>query len=264
MEIPKRLTDLKRWMSEQSELSDEVLHMLEQDQRVGVQRLLLSYRKRKEKEKKELERLEQMWKYERSLRQQGIRFIAGVDEAGRGPLAGPVVAAAVILPEDFPVMGLNDSKQLTAEQRMKWREQIEKKAISVGIGVIDVEYIDSVNILQATYEAMRVAIKQLDPAPDYILADAVTIPKISTPQQAVIKGDSKSHSIAAASVIAKTTRDEWMEKIAKRYPEYGFDQHKGYGTAEHLAALEKYGVTPVHRKSFAPVKKYLTPSLFSS
>ncbi|WP_044642610.1 ribonuclease HII [Risungbinella massiliensis] len=262
MEIPKRLADLKDWLNQQTELDESTLQLLQSDERVGVQKLLLTYQKRQEKEQQEFARLKRMWKYETLLRQKGFHYIAGVDEAGRGPLAGPVVAAAVILPENFEVTGLNDSKQVTAKQRADLKKRIEKDALSVGIGIIDVEYIDSVNILQATYQAMRVALSQLEPIPDHILADAVTIPKVAIPQQGLIKGDSLSHSIAAASIIAKTTRDEWMMRIAEKYPEYGFDRHMGYGTPEHLQALEQYGVTPIHRKSFAPVQKYVTPSLF--
>jgi ribonuclease HII len=222
-----------------------------------VRKCIEQYIRRREKLQKEQERLAKMWEFENKARTKGYRFIAGVDEAGRGPLAGPVVAAAVILPEDFDVTGLNDSKQLTVEERLALRQRIEADAIAIGIGIVDAEEIDRINILQATYQAMRLAIAQLSPAPDYILADAVTIPGISISQEGIIKGDARSHSIAAASIIAKTTRDALMIEYGKKYPEYGFEKHMGYSTPEHLSAIERHGPCPIHRKSFAPIKTML-------
>jgi ribonuclease HII len=196
---------------------------------------------------------------EMALFTQGYSFIAGLDEAGRGSLAGPVVAAAVILPlddEETPVhlTGVNDSKQLSAQTRDRLYETIMQRALSVGVGIGSVELIDERNILQATKRAMRDALEQLSPAPQALLLDALTLPGISLPQQPLIKGDARSLSIAAASIIAKVTRDRLMQALHTQYPNYGFDQHKGYGTAMHLAALQRYGATPHHRRSFAPVR----------
>jgi ribonuclease HII len=251
------IAEIKKWLEKKERLSPQELAELQNDSRAGVQKLAAQYIKKQERRKKEEERLEKMWYYEKKYRQQGIRLIAGVDEAGRGPLAGPVVAAAVILPESFPVEGLNDSKQMTPQNRQRLKERIESEAIAVGVGMADELYIDRHNILQATYHAMRKAIEQLPVKPDMVLADAVTIPDLGIPQQAIIKGDAKSHSIAAASVIAKTVRDEWMMQMAEKYPHYGFDHHMGYGTPEHLKALEEFGPSPIHRKSFAPVRSRL-------
>lgn len=228
---------------------------LQLDSRAGVIKLLGSYIKRAQQEKEEQHRLQKMWSYERAARKKGYTFVAGIDEVGRGPLAGPVVASAVILPQNVDVTGMNDSKKLTQEQRDILRAHIEENAISIGIGLVDVDYIDRHNILQATFEAMRIAISQLKPIPDIVLVDAVKIPLVHIPQKNIIKGDELSHSIAAASIIAKTTRDEWMRKAALTYPQYGFDQHVGYATAQHLKALEEFGPTPIHRRSFSPIKE---------
>ncbi len=193
-------------------------------------------------------RLAGMMDYEKQYRSRG--FIAGVDEAGRGPLAGPVVAAAVILPEDTFLMYLDDSKKVTEKRREVLYDQIKETAVSFGIGMASPELIDEINILQATYEAMRKAIAALDPVPAVLLNDAVTIPAIAVPQVPIIKGDSKSVSIAAASILAKVTRDRMMKELDAVYPEYGFAKHKGYGTAEHIAAIKKYGPCAIHRRSF--------------
>ncbi len=245
---------IKAWISEQTELSEEILGQLQADERVGVQRLLRAYQRQQLRKQQEQERLEKMWKYEKIGWEQGFQAIAGIDEAGRGPLAGPVVAAAVILPPDFDATGLDDSKRLSSREREELRERIEKEAVAVGIGMVDVAYIDQHNILQATYQAMRIAIQSLPVPADYLLVDAVKIPGISLPQQGIIKGDQLSHSIAAASIVAKTVRDQWMIDAANTYPQYGFDKHMGYGTPEHLAALAKWGASPIHRQSFAPVR----------
>ena len=193
-------------------------------------------------------RLAGMMDFEKPYRSRG--FIAGVDEAGRGPLAGPVVAAAVILPEDTFLMYLDDSKKVTEKRRDVLFDQIRETAVSFGIGMSSPELIDEINILQATYEAMRKAIAALDPVPTVLLNDAVTIPAVTIPQVPIIKGDSKSISIAAASILAKVTRDRMMKELDAVYPEYGFAKHKGYGTAEHIAAIKKYGPCAIHRRSF--------------
>lgn len=253
----KTIAEIKAWLEQQETLSPSDLQKLAQDSRKGVQQLLARYQRQQEKLRQEQDRLKRMWAYEQACREQGYHCIAGVDEAGRGPLAGPVVAAAVILPPDFPVEQLNDSKQLSATTRQLLRQRIEEKALSVGIGMVHAEEIDRINILQATYQAMRLAVQNSAVTPDHLLIDAVKIPDLSIPQTAIVKGDSLSHSIAAASIIAKTTRDDWMKQQAEQYPQYGFESHMGYPTPEHLASLQKYGPSPLHRRSFAPVRNCL-------
>jgi ribonuclease HII len=240
------------WLTE-NEVTDGILKELLADQRRGVQQLAVRIQKQQAKAAQELARLANMWNYERELWSRGYSFIAGVDEAGRGPLAGPVVAAAVVLPENFDVTNLNDSKQVTAAEREKLRERIEHNALAIGVGIVDAAEIDRINILQATYKAMQLAIAQLGNV-DYLLLDAIKLPGVHVPQQSLIKGDSLSHSIAAASIMAKTTRDRLMKQLHKQYPQYGFDQHMGYGVPAHLQMLHKYGPCAIHRRSFAPVK----------
>ena len=179
-----------------------------------------------------------------------LGYLCGIDEVGRGPLAGPVVACAVILPKDNQILYLNDSKKLSASKREELYDVIMREAVSVGIGMRSPERIDEINILQATYEAMREAVSKLDVMPQVLLNDAVTIPQITIPQVPIIKGDAKSVSIAAASIVAKVTRDRLMEEYDKVFPEYGFASNKGYGAAVHIEALKKYGPTPIHRKTF--------------
>ena len=198
-------------------------------------------------------RLSNMMEYER--KHSGCAYIAGIDEAGRGPFAGPVVAAAVILDPEKEIFYLNDSKKLSEKKREELYDEITEKAVAVGVGMCDNNVIDEINILQATYEAMRQAIANLPVRPDYILADAVTIPDILIPQEAIIKGDAKSVSIAAGSIIAKVTRDRIMRRYAEQYPEYDFASNKGYGTAAHIKALKKYGPTEIHRRTF--IRKYV-------
>jgi ribonuclease HII len=191
--------------------------------------------------------------FERVARRCGYRRIAGIDEAGRGPLAGPVVAAAVILPIRCPGLGINDSKQLSAKDREQMYATILEQAVAVGIGSADVAEIDRLNILTATRLAMRRAIAQLAPPPDYVLIDAVVLPGLQVPARPIIKGDSLSVSIAAASIVAKVTRDRLMANYHEAFPEYGFLSHKGYGTAEHLARLARHGPCSIHRRTFSPV-----------
>lgn len=193
-------------------------------------------------------RVERMCEYEKEY---GVySYICGIDEAGRGPLAGPVVAGAVILPKDCRILYINDSKKLSEKRRNELFDIIKEEAVTYGIGIIDAARIDEINILQATYEAMRSAINNLNPSPDILLNDAVTIPKVDIKQVPIIKGDAKSISIAAASVLAKVTRDRIMEEYDKKYPEYGFAKHKGYGTKQHIQALEQFGASPIHRRTF--------------
>ena len=204
--------------------------------------------RRQEKLKAERERLEGMRVYERRYRERGT--LCGIDEVGRGPLAGPVVAGAEILPEDCEILYLNDSKKLSEKKRELLYDEIMEKAIAVGIGAVSPERIDEINILQATYEAMRIAISRLSVRPDLLLNDAVTIPQVDIPQVPIIKGDAKSVSIAAASIIAKVTRDRMMVQYEDLYPGYEFASNKGYGSARHIAALKEIGPCPIHRRSF--------------
>lgn len=176
--------------------------------------------------------------------------ICGIDEAGRGPLCGPVVAGAVILPKEYDILYINDSKKLSDKKREEVYEEIAKTAVSWAVGIVSPARIDEINILQATYEAMREAIQKLTVKPDILLNDAVTIPQVDIKQVPIIKGDAKSQSIAAASIMAKVTRDRMMEEYDKLYPEYGFAKHKGYGTAAHIAAIKEYGPCPIHRRTF--------------
>ena len=201
-----------------------------------------------ERLEKELARLEAMKEFEREY--DGCSLICGVDEAGRGPLAGPVAAGAVILPKDFTILYLNDSKKLSEKRREELFLEIREKAVSYSVGIVGPERIDEINILQATYEAMRQAVSGLGAVPDLLLNDAVTIPELAIPQVPIIKGDAKSVSIAAASILAKVTRDHLMEEYDRQFPQYGFAKHKGYGTAAHVAALREFGPCPIHRRSF--------------
>ncbi|MDO4519517.1 MAG: ribonuclease HII [Eubacteriales bacterium] len=218
------------------------------DERTGVQNLLKQCQKRELALQKEKERTEIMKTYEHKYEHLG--YLCGIDEVGRGPLAGPVVACAVILPTDCQILYLNDSKKLTAAKREELYEVIMEQAEAVGIGVVGPARIDEINILQATYEAMREAISKLSKVPQLLLNDAVTIPGVAIPQVPIIKGDAKSVSIAAASIVAKVTRDRMMVEYDKLMPEYGFASNKGYGSAAHIEALKKYGATPIHRTTF--------------
>jgi ribonuclease HII len=191
--------------------------------------------------------------FERSTRMAGYRCIAGLDEAGRGPLAGPVVAAAVVLPDGLLIPGLTDSKQVSEQDRERLFEVIRTKAVCYGIGMVDEQTIDRVNILQATIIAMERALQTLNPQPDYLLLDAISLPRVSLPQKPIIKGDCRSHTIAAASILAKVARDRMMQELHKIYPHYNFQKHKGYGTKEHLLLLRKHGPCDAHRKTFSPV-----------
>lgn len=201
-----------------------------------------------EKLELELKRLEAMRAYEKEY--DACSFICGIDEAGRGPLAGPVVAGAVVLKKDAQILYLNDSKKLSEKRREELYLEIQEKAVSWAVGIAGPERIDEINILQATYEAMREAVSKLSVPPDILLNDAVTIPGLDIPQVSIIKGDAKSVSIAAASVMAKVTRDHMMAQYGELYPQYGFAKHKGYGTAAHIAALKEFGPCPIYRRSF--------------
>lgn len=203
----------------------------------------------------------EMCEFENKCYAEGFELIAGIDEVGRGPLAGPVVASAVILPKGFELLGLNDSKKLSKKKREAYFEIIKENAISYGIGIVSEAEIDEINIYEASKVAMKRAIEGLNVTPDFLLIDAMKL-DLNIPQENLIKGDMRSISIAAASVIAKETRDKMMEEYSVEYPGYGFEKHAGYGTKQHVEALRNLGVTPIHRKTFAPVKKLLEPTLF--
>lgn len=204
--------------------------------------------KRQQKIQKEMERVEALCRFEKENAQ--YEYICGIDEVGRGPFAGPVLAAAVILPKDARIMYINDSKKLSEKRREELYDVIMEQAVAVGTGMVSPERIDEINILQATYEAMRDALSELNVKPDVILVDAVHIPEVEIPQISIVKGDAKSQSIAAASIIAKVTRDRMMKEYALLMPEYHFEKNKGYGTREHIDALKEFGPSPIHRRSF--------------
>ncbi|ROR29393.1 RNase HII [Mobilisporobacter senegalensis] len=244
-----KISDIKKEF-EDSDICkiDDIINKYSNDERNGVIKLINKYKKEKEKYEQEIIRTERMKEFEKKY--SNFSYICGIDEVGRGPLAGPVVAGAVILPKDKNILYLNDSKQVSAKKRDELYDIIMENAISVGIGVISPTRIDEINILQATYEAMRIAIRNLSVEPDILLNDAVHIPEVSIKQVGIIKGDCKSVSIAAASIVAKVTRDRMMEEYDKLFPQYGFVRNKGYGSSEHIMSLKKLGPSPIHRNSF--------------
>lgn len=228
----------------------DIINLYKDDDRKGVQKLIQSYEKKYASYIGEMNRLDEISVFEKKYYNMGKKLIAGIDEVGRGPLAGPVVAAAVILPENCKIVGVNDSKKLSAKKREQLFYEIKERALAVGVGVVSNIVIDEINILQATYKAMRGALCNLDVMPDCILADAVTIPEVDICQEAIVKGDEKSISIGAASIIAKVTRDAMMDEFSRVYVGYSFEKNKGYGSAEHIAAIKKLGLCPIHRRSF--------------
>ena len=245
-EIKEQLANIQR-------LDDPLLAELEQDSRSGVIQAIAKRKREIQKRIDEDERLEGMLAYEKECYARGMELIAGVDEVGRGPLAGPVVAAAVILPKACKIPGLNDSKKIPKYKHKEIYEAVLQNAIAIGIGIKDNHVIDQVNIYEATKLAMMEAIGQLEPQPQHLLIDAMKL-DLPIPQTSIIKGDANSLSIAAASIVAKVTRDQMMEEFDREYPGYDFAQNAGYGTAKHLAGLDKLGVTPIHRRSFEPIK----------
>lgn len=228
----------------------EKLYDFKEEYGTKVDKLILKYEKKKLQMEEEQKRFDEMCRYEKEAYSEGIKYIAGIDEAGRGPLAGPVVAAAVILPENVFISGLNDSKKLNEKQREKLFSEITEKAIAYEVGIVDEKIIDELNILNATKMAMEIAVETLKVKPDLLLIDAVNLDSLKIPQKSIVKGDSLSVSIAAASIIAKVTRDRLIEEMDSIYPEYGFKKHKGYGTKEHIDAIKKFGICPIHRVSF--------------
>ena len=247
--MSKSIAEIKKEFEHAAESEwDALCGLYASDERRGVQNLIAGCRKKQAALDRERERLYAMKAYERKYEQ--YTYICGIDEAGRGPLAGPVVAGAVILPRDCEILHLNDSKKLSAARREELYDEIMEKAVSVGVGMASPARIDEINILQATYEAMRQAVDSLSTEPELLLNDAVTIPEMTIPQVPIIKGDAKSVSIAAASIIAKVTRDRLMIQYDDILPGYGFAQNKGYGSKEHIEALKSLGPTPIHRHSF--------------
>ena len=247
--MSKKIGEIKKEFEQAS--MDELASLYElyaDDDRAGVVNLIKKYKKQEEALEKERKRMEEMYIYERKYAD--FSYICGIDEVGRGPLAGPVVAGAVILPKDCDILYLNDSKKLSEKVREELYDEIMEKAIATGIGIVSPARIDEINVLQATYEAMRMAISKLNVRPDLLLNDAVTIPGVDIKQVPIIKGDAKSASIAAASIIAKVTRDRLMVQYEDVMPGYGFASNKGYGSAAHIQAIKEIGVTPIHRQSF--------------
>lgn len=247
------IKEVKERLAMIDELDHPFFEELILDGRAGVQAAISKRKRELQKQVDEDLRLEKMLAYEKELYAQGIDLIAGVDEVGRGPLAGPVVAAAVILPKACKIPGLNDSKKIPKSKHKEIYEAVLQNAIAIGIGIKDNQVIDQVNIYEATKLAMMEAIGQLEPQPQHLLIDAMRL-DLPISQTSIIKGDANSLSIAAASIVAKVTRDQMMEEFDREYPGYDFAQNAGYGTAKHLAGLDKLGVTPIHRRSFEPIK----------
>lgn len=247
------IKEIKERLATIDDLDHPLFEELILDGRAGVQAAISKRKRELQKQVDEDLRLEGMLAYEKELYTQGIHLIAGVDEVGRGPLAGPVVAAAVILPKACKILGLNDSKKIPKSKHKEIYEAVLQNAIAIGIGIKDNQVIDQVNIYEATKLAMMEAIGQLEPQPQHLLIDAMKL-DLPIPQTSIIKGDANSLSIAAASIVAKVTRDQMMEEFDCEYPGYDFTQNAGYGTANHLAGLDKLGVTPIHRRSFEPIK----------
>lgn len=231
------------------------LYILRENQELNLDRLIEKYLKKEDSFKKEKVRFNNMCKYESEAYKKGFKYIAGIDEAGRGPLAGPVVAAVVILPENIFINNLKDSKKLSPKQRDELYEQIKNKALAFEIGMADEKSIDDINIFNATKKAMEQAVNSLKLKPDILLIDAMKLDNLNISQISITKGDNLSISIAAASIIAKVTRDRIIEEYDNIYPQYGFAKHKGYGTKEHIEAIKKYGICPIHRISF--VKNFI-------
>ena len=247
------IKEIKECLSTIDRLDHPLFEELILDGRAGVQAAISKRKRELQKQVDEDLRLEKMLAYEKELYAQGIHLIAGVDEVGRGPLAGPVVAAAVILPENCKIPGLNDSKKIPKSKHYAIYQAVLDQALSIGIGIKDNQVIDQVNIYEATKLAMLEAIQELDPRPQHLLIDAMKL-DLPISQTSIIKGDANSLSIAAASIVAKVTRDQMMAAYDQQYPGYDFAQNAGYGTSNHLEGLEKHGVTPIHRRSFEPIK----------
>lgn len=251
------IMEIRTYVEGLDEVSPQLIEQLLADSRKGVAAIGRQLAAKRERQQRERKRWLEMTTYERHYRQQGKRWVYGIDEVGRGPLAGPVVACAVALPESFYLPGLDDSKKVPPALREAFADVIQRNALRVGIGIVSAERIDEINILEATREAMRLAVSDAGEEPEICLVDAVHIPDFPYEQVAIVGGDTKSVSIAAASIVAKVTRDRLMAEYAKMYPEYGFEQNAGYATAEHLRALAQFGPCPIHRRTFGGVKEKL-------
>lgn len=250
---PESIQKIKATLATINKRNDDRIKLWKLDERSGVHQALAQWDRRMLRHEQELALFEEMKQFENNAHAKGHRLVAGIDEVGRGPLAGPVVAAAVILPESFQLLGVNDSKKLSAKKRDELYNEIQNQAISIGIGMVDHNKIDEINIYQASKLAMGIALEDLCFIPDYLLIDAMEL-NVKIPQESIIKGDARSISIAAASIVAKVIRDRLMEDYAKMFPGYGFEKNAGYGTKEHLLGLEKQGICTIHRKTFAPIK----------
>lgn len=247
------IKEIKELLATVKDLDNPLFLELEKDSRSGVQKEISKRKKAIQAELDEDLRLKTMLSYEKELYKQGLTLVAGVDEVGRGPLAGPVVASAVILQKNCKIRGLNDSKKIPKKKHLEIYQAVQDQALAIGIGIMDNQVIDQVNIYEATKLAMKEAISQLSLQPEHLLIDAMKL-ELPISQTSIIKGDANSLSIAAASIVAKVTRDELMKEYDQQYPGYDFTTNAGYGTAKHLEGLEKLGVTPIHRTSFEPVK----------
>ena len=250
------IKEIRELLATVKDLDNPLFLELEKDSRTGVQKEITKRKKAIQAELEENLRLENMLSYEKELYKQGLSLIAGVDEVGRGPLAGPVVAAAVILPKNCKIRGLNDSKKIPKKKHLEIFQAVQDQALAIGIGIMDNQVIDQVNIYEATKLAMKEAISQLSPQPEHLLIDAMQL-DLPISQTAIIKGDANSLSIAAASIVAKVTRDRMMTDYELTYPGYDFAHNVGYGTQHHLEGLKRKGITPIHRKTFEPIKSML-------
>lgn len=242
------------------EVYAEVIAVLGTDPRGGAQKLVRFCQARLQEYKRERDRISRMFSYERQVWAMGYSLVAGLDEVGRGPLAGPVVAAAVILPNELVLPGIEEVRRLTGKKRQDLYAQVKESALGIGVGMVHPDGIDEANVMMATYKAMVKAVQNLPVAPDYLLIDSLHLPGVTQPQAPIAAGDSQSCSIAAASLVAKVTRDDYMVEMDKLYPQYGFASHKGYGTLEHREALERYGPCPIHRKTYGSVREIMSLS----
>ena len=250
------IKEIQEILSEITDIESPVFEQFRDDSRAGVHKLIVKRKKQIQAELDEYRRLEQMLRYEKELYATGCQYIAGIDEVGRGPLAGPVVAAAVILPKNCKIKGLNDSKKVPKKKHEEIYQEVLKQAITVGIGIKDNQVIDEVNIYEATKLAMIEAVRNLKITPQHLLIDAMKL-DLQIPQTSIIKGDANSLSIAAASIVAKVTRDRMMTDYDLTYPGYDFAHNVGYGTQHHLEGLKRRGITPIHRKTFEPIKSMI-------
>lgn len=250
-----KISDIKRMLQTMTR-PDDIPYAILQDERAGVKNAVKSWYRQYDKQQAKQQKHAEMLLFEQQLKQEGYQLVAGIDEVGRGPLAGPVVAACVIMKEDSHLLDVNDSKQLSVSKRDELYEAILNECVAYGVGIMSHDVIDDVNIYEATKLAMQQAIDNMSQQPDYLLIDAMHLSN-GIAQQSLIKGDARSYSIACASIIAKVTRDRMMSDYAKKYPEYDFENNAGYGTQKHLEALRHYGVTAIHRKTFEPIKSMI-------